>query len=784
MTILDTRQPQAAAKVSAKVPASKARPSARASGLDRQAGPITTEPPPLKAYGDFAHVPIHPPAATHTHEAEADRLADDVVSRLGGSLPPEPKGHLSGRRDTGAAGPAGGHEMGADLRRGFERAFGWDFSRVRLHAGPRAAGLAKRLGSHAFTQGYDVVFGGAVKDPEAPQHRRLLAHELTHVVQQGMGMGAPAPRNFSSLSAAAFCQPQAAPLVTQVATSAAELGVGGPDITATATVGGHPGPLAWQINPGGAAPAGVSLIGAGRRVRVHAAQPGAGVVVGGTPIIIRAAVGGGGDHADSAPVNLVQVVSAAYAAAPPLAAVPSLIPGVPPPNSAEPNRDGIAGNTARVNAVTAPPGRAISVAFRRALGARIAGPVVTPGAATGDIRLRITDQATRARLDETQPSVAGPAALMADLTVNAVPTRVRALANAGALGPYGQLNAITFASSDVQHPPLTRIVGELITNAGDGFNIAPPNAGFNPAFLLALAVPANNWNDQLITPAAIPNAADGRPAIDVNRFVGPGVPHLPRRLIYRQRFVYSSWQGAGTVVSRVIADGRHIRSLIGAPPAAFQFRTEHRFPPVAAPVRTEPYVGNRLIILSNIAAAPTAAGATGLAADGVATANLTVASNVPLRTAVWSILTGDIGIAAGNPAVLPAAATLRAGLRVGRFAVRAADSVFPNRRVDGRVNVVAVALRAMRAALPSVPPGTLSTNVSLNAQPGGRIVNWQVDAAAAAAGVTVNPPATGPGPPAMTVTVTRPAAFSGFVTVIATDSVLAARTSRVRIRFR
>ncbi|MEA2943323.1 MAG: hypothetical protein QOD09_3852 [Bradyrhizobium sp.] len=577
--------------------------------------------------------------------------------------------------------------------------------------------------------------------------------------------------------------------VLRATPSKPELGVGGRDITGSATIApGVPSspPLTWTINPGGTVPAGLSVSGSGRRVTVHAAQPPHGTTVGGTTIVLRAALtANAADFADSAPILLVQVVSATYDAAPPLAAVPSAIPGTPPPNSAEPNRDGIAGNTALVNAITAPASRPIAAAFRRSLGASVAGTTITPGTRTGDIGLRITDTATGARLDETKPAAAGPAALMADLAVNAVPTRVSALTGAGRdpLGPYSTRNTITYAVSDALHPPLTRIVGELITDGGDDFNLPPPNNGFNNAFDLNLAVPANSWTDRLVTPAGIANATDGRPAIDVNRFVGPGVPQLPRAVIYRQRFQYSSWQGAGTVISNTLADGRHIRTLFGTP-GAFQFKIEHRFGNVAITAAPENYVGNPLMVLSAVTATPTAPGATALAADGAATANLGVTSTVAGRSVTWSVLSGDMTIPAGNPAVPPATATLQAGFRVGNFAVRAADTISPNRRIDANVGLSAVALRNMRAALGSVPPGTSNTTVSLNAQPGGRTVNWRVDAAAAAAGVTVTPASTGPAAPPMSVTVTRPAAFTGVVTVTATDSVLAASTASVRIRFR
>ena len=573
--------------------------------------------------------------------------------------------------------------------------------------------------------------------------------------------------------------------IVSVTPSTIELGVGGRDIIATARISpGVPAvpPITWTINP--PVPAGVSIVGSGPRVTVRAGHPPHGTTTGGTSITVRAAqTAVPADFADSPPVMLVQTVSATYAANPSLVGVPSLIPGTPPPNTAEPNRDGIGGNTALVNAVTAPATRTVTVSLRRSLGASVAGTTITLGSNTGDIGLRIADAATGARLDETKPATVGPAALMADLTVNAVPLRVSALAGAGPLGPYGVLNTITFAPSDALHPPLTRIVGELITNGGDDFNIPPPNFGFNPVFDLRLAVPANSWNDQLVTPPAVNNVADGRPAIDVNRFVGPGVPHLPRRLIYRQRFEYSAWQGAGTIISRAIDDGRHIRSLIGSP-GSFQFSTEHRFPRATAPVRIEPYVGPPLIILSNVVATPTAAGSTALAADGVATAHLGVTSSVAARTVNWSVLSGDIAITAGNPAVLPATATLKAGVRTGNFGVRAADTIFPNRQVDGRVSVVAVALRGMTATPNPVPAGAASATVTLNADPGGRTINWSVDAAAAAAGVTVTPNVTGPGAPAMTVTVSRPAGFTGSVTVIAADSVLAARTNNLRVRFK
>jgi hypothetical protein len=575
--------------------------------------------------------------------------------------------------------------------------------------------------------------------------------------------------------------------VIRATPSKVELGVGGPDIRASATLTlGIPlfPPLTWTVNPGSAPPVGVSVIGSGRTVRVRAAHPPHGTVTGGASFTVRAALSANpADFADTAAILLVQVLEAHYNAVPALVPVPSLIPGTPPANSAEPNRNGIAGNTAQVLTTTAPAGRAIRLRFRRSLGASLAGTTVRPGSPTGDIGLRIAEARTGALLDETMPSTSGPAALMADLTVNAVPTRVSALTFVGpTAGRYGVRNRIGFTPSDALHPPLTRIVGELITHNRDDFNVPPPNGAFNPGFLLRLAVPANRWVDQLFTPSGIRNVADGRPAIDVNRFVGPGVPQLPRTLIYRQRFVYSSWQGAGTVISNVLADGQHIRSLIGAP-GAFGFSTHHRFGGVASTPPAEPYLGPPLIVLTAIVATPTALGATALAADGVATATVTASTTVAGRTVTWTVLSGGVTFTAGNPSIPPAPATLRAGLAAGTARIRAADTIYGNRRADGNVTIAPVALRNMRAAQATVPPGTTTTTVSVDALPGGRVVDWTVDATAAAAGVTVTPPRTGPAAPGVTVTVTRPAAFTGRVTVTATDSVLTRRSSKVRIRF-
>jgi Domain of unknown function (DUF4157)/Putative amidase domain len=69
--------------------------------------------------------------------------------------------------------------------------FGFDFSRVRVHTDRQAEGLASSLGAKAFTIGDHVAFGQRRYDPTTREGTELLAHELTHVVQQSRGLTGP-----------------------------------------------------------------------------------------------------------------------------------------------------------------------------------------------------------------------------------------------------------------------------------------------------------------------------------------------------------------------------------------------------------------------------------------------------------------------------------------------------------------------------------------------------------------------------------------------------------------
>jgi outer membrane protein OmpA-like peptidoglycan-associated protein len=72
-------------------------------------------------------------------------------------------------------------------RRFFEPRFGYDFSNVRIHTDQRAESSARKINALAYTAGSHVVFGEGQYHPETGAGRRLIAHELAHVIQQRSG---------------------------------------------------------------------------------------------------------------------------------------------------------------------------------------------------------------------------------------------------------------------------------------------------------------------------------------------------------------------------------------------------------------------------------------------------------------------------------------------------------------------------------------------------------------------------------------------------------------------
>jgi hypothetical protein len=81
-----------------------------------------------------------------------------------------------------------GQPLPKSTRAFFELRFGYDLSQVQVHTNSQAAETARALNARAFTMGHDIVFGAGEYAPGTTVGKQLLAHELTHVVQQGEGI--------------------------------------------------------------------------------------------------------------------------------------------------------------------------------------------------------------------------------------------------------------------------------------------------------------------------------------------------------------------------------------------------------------------------------------------------------------------------------------------------------------------------------------------------------------------------------------------------------------------
>ena len=86
---------------------------------------------------------------------------------------------------------ASGQPMDSDTRAFFEPRFGHDFSRVRVHTGALAAAAAQAVDARAFAVGRNLVFGAGQYAPRTAEGKKLLAHELAHVAQQGRESASP-----------------------------------------------------------------------------------------------------------------------------------------------------------------------------------------------------------------------------------------------------------------------------------------------------------------------------------------------------------------------------------------------------------------------------------------------------------------------------------------------------------------------------------------------------------------------------------------------------------------
>ncbi|MCK6694769.1 MAG: DUF4157 domain-containing protein, partial [Thermoanaerobaculia bacterium] len=126
-------------------------------------------------------------------EEELQRMETVEIQRFGqteeelqrmetAGRPPEPGPDFATRLQRSKG---GGSPLPADARASMESGFGADFSNVRIHTGQEAAGMSSDISAQAFTHGNDIYFNEGKYDPASGEGQHLLAHELTHTMQQG-----------------------------------------------------------------------------------------------------------------------------------------------------------------------------------------------------------------------------------------------------------------------------------------------------------------------------------------------------------------------------------------------------------------------------------------------------------------------------------------------------------------------------------------------------------------------------------------------------------------------
>lgn len=189
-------------------------------GVTGKASPETSSRSPLQAAIDFRtccpcdgfcpHCTLAPSTPlsigrpNDRYEQEANRIADESVRCSPGEKTVSREANQAGNRSVTRLPGTGSSSLASRLTNGssgkplenkklqeWETIFGFDFSTVRIHTDDNAVRMNRALNAKAFTSGKDIFFGAGVFNPDTRSGRRLLAHELAHVVQQTNSETAP-----------------------------------------------------------------------------------------------------------------------------------------------------------------------------------------------------------------------------------------------------------------------------------------------------------------------------------------------------------------------------------------------------------------------------------------------------------------------------------------------------------------------------------------------------------------------------------------------------------------
>jgi hypothetical protein len=189
--------------VSSAAPPAAARPTAAARAAPARApAPETHGVPPAGEHALALHPgtsrtplaapPPPPPGAKTLRRAPAGGRGGDADRRAVAGVYAEGAGGAE-ESVRSVIGAGGGRPLDPATRAFFEAGFGAGLEGVRVHTGPRADASARAVDALAYTVGRDVVFRAGRYAPESGDGRRLLAHELAHVVQGAGTPQGPAP---------------------------------------------------------------------------------------------------------------------------------------------------------------------------------------------------------------------------------------------------------------------------------------------------------------------------------------------------------------------------------------------------------------------------------------------------------------------------------------------------------------------------------------------------------------------------------------------------------------
>ena len=161
------------------------------------------EPPPNSGSLSIIPTKLTIGQATDPYEQEADRIATQIVQSSDSSTvnhpitrkktKPKIQAKESAKKTPNVssnlesrlkARKGSGQPLPESTQSFMESRFGHDFSQVRIHTDSESAQLNQSLNAQAFTHGQDILFGTGKYQPNSDEGKRLLAHELTHVVQQ------------------------------------------------------------------------------------------------------------------------------------------------------------------------------------------------------------------------------------------------------------------------------------------------------------------------------------------------------------------------------------------------------------------------------------------------------------------------------------------------------------------------------------------------------------------------------------------------------------------------